>query len=450
MKLSTKCHPSITNTATKVAAYGGVIRQHRRFAMIAALATLSFGIGLSSRSVFAAQDSPRAIVDRVWQLVNQEYVDGTFNRQDWVAVRRELLSQNYTSKPQAYAAVRKALKSLGDEYTRFLDPKQSEALFNQTSGEISGIGIKMRVNEQTKKLVIMEVIANSPALRAGLQPGDEIVAIAGKLTQGLKIEDASQLIRGKVGTPVDMRINRNGSARDLRLVRAAIEVPSVTYHVNQEGNQRVGFIRLESFSAKTSEQTRRAVQELNKQQLDSLVLDLRGNPGGLLFSSIEIAQMFIDNGPIVKTLDRRGMNINAKANNQALTNLPLAVLIDNQSASASEILAGAIQDNQRGVVIGSQSFGKALVQSVYRLADGSSVAITTAHYYTPKGTDINKRGITPNVKTDMSEAQLRQLATIPKWRGSKSDPTYLRAIAVLADNIAQPPQQPRNQVLLPR
>lgn len=430
MKRSTKNNLPVK----KITDFGDLLLKNKRLAAIVTLATLSFGVGLSSRSVFAAQDTPRAIVDKVWQLVNQEFVDGTFNQQDWLAVRRQLLSRNFTSKEQAYAEIRRVLKSLGDEYTRFLDPKQSEALFNQTAGEISGIGIRMKLDSQSNQLTIMEVIANSPALRAGLRVGDRILAIDGRSTQGLDIKDASQLIRGRVGTPVRLRVARNGqNVVNLRLVRAAIEVPSVTYQVKQEGDKRVGFIRLDSFTARSSEQTRRAIQNLTNQRVDSFVLDLRGNPGGLLYSSIEIAQMFMNEGTIVKTLDRRGMSIHARANQRALTDLPLAVLIDNGSASASEILAGALQDNKRAIVIGSPSFGKALVQSVYRLADGSSVAITTSRYYTPRGRDINQKGIIPDVRIDISEAQMRQIAANPDWRGSQLDPIYTKAIAILSN-----------------
>lgn len=419
--------------------FKNAILQNKQLAIIATLGTLSFGAGLSSRSVFAAQDSPRAIVDKVWQLVNQEYVGGSFNQQDWFATRRKLLSQNYTSREQAYSTIRKTLKSLGDEYTRFLDPKQSESLFNQTSGEISGIGIRMRIDPKTNKLNIINVLSNSPAMKRDLYTGDEILEIDGKLIRGLTIEEVSQLIRGRVGTSLNLRIARNRQIiNKFKIVRAKIEIPSVTYKVKQEKDKRIGFIRLDMFSAKTAGQTRKAIQYLSDRQVDSFVLDLRGNPGGYLYSSIEIAKMWLNEGAIVKTLDRRGLNINAKANNQALTDLPLVVLIDNQSASASEILAGALQDNKRATIVGSQSFGKALVQTVYKLADGSSVAITTSHYYTPKGTDINHKGITPNFRFDINEAQMRQIATKPNWRGSKYDPIYIQAVSILKkQNLAQ-------------
>jgi carboxyl-terminal processing protease len=411
---------------------------------IASTATLSAFGPVWCRSVRAAlQDSPKAVVDNVWQLVNREYVDGSFNKQNWLAVRQSLLSTDYTSREQAYTAIRQALEKLGDPYTRFLDPQQYEALTNQTSGEVTGIGIRMELNEQTKKLTVVEAIENSPALKAGIKAGDTILAIDGKPTSQMKAEDASKLIRGRAGSKLTLRLARDGqSAFDVNLTRASIEVPTVRYSLKQEGSRRVGYIRLREFSAHASTQMRRAIRDLNSKQVDGFVLDLRGNPGGLLQSSIEIARMWMDNGAIVKTVDRKGGSEETKANKTALTKRPVVVLVDNNSASASEILTGALKDNNRAVVVGSQTFGKALVQSVHELADGSGVAITIAHYYTPKGTDINHKGIAPDIKLDLTEAQQRQLAANPELVGTQSDPQYARALAVLSsNNFAQPTQQ---------
>jgi carboxyl-terminal processing protease len=411
---------------------------------IATTATISvFGPAWTRgvRAALSLQDSPKAVVDQVWQVVNREYVDGKFNQQDWQATRQSLLSKDYSSREEAYVAIREALQKLGDPYTRFMDPKQYEALTSQTSGEVSGIGIRMELNEKTKRLTVVEAIENSPALKAGIKAGDEILAIDGKPTQPMKVDEASKLIRGKAGTPITLKLGRSGqSAFDLKLTRATIEVPTVRYTLKQEGNRRVGYIRLREFSSHASEQMRRAIRDLNSKQVNAYVLDLRGNPGGLLQASIEIARMWYDNGGIVRTVDRKGGTEDTKANRTALTNLPLAVLVDGNSASASEILTGALKDNKRAVVVGSQTFGKALVQSVHELSDGSGLAVTIAHYYTPKGTDINHKGIAPDIKQDLTEAQERQLATNPDLVGTQNDPQYARAIAALSSsNFATPP-----------
>jgi carboxyl-terminal processing protease len=383
----------------------------------------------------ALQDSPKAIVDQVWQLVNREYVDGSFNNQDWQTARKSLLSKNYTSREQAYVAVRQTLKRLGDPYTRFMDPQEYQALTSQTSGEVSGIGIRMEINQTTQLLTVVEALENSPALKAGIKEGDVILAIDGKSTKNMKIEDASNLIRGKVGSSINLRLGRaTQRAFDVKLTRATIEVPTVNYTLRKEGNRQVGYIRLREFSAHAAEQMERTIRKLNASNVDGFVLDLRGNPGGLLNASIEIARMWLDEGAIVRTEDRKGGSELTKANSTALTNRPLVVLVDGNSASASEILTGALKDNKRATVIGSKTYGKALVQSVHELADGSGVAITVAHYYTPKGTDINKKGITPDIEIDLTASQQRQLASDPRLLGTNKDPHYSRALSILSNN----------------
>jgi carboxyl-terminal processing protease len=414
---------------------------------IATTATLSVFSQAWTRCVHAAlQDSPKVLVDEVWQVVNREYVDGKFNQQDWQAIRQSLLSKDYTYQDEAYIAIREALQKLGDPYTRFMNPKQYEALTDQTSGEVSGIGIRMELNEKTKRLTIIEAIENSPALKAGLKPGDEILAINGKSALKMTLEEASRLIRGKEGTSINLDLERPGNKFSIKLTRATIEVPTVRYTLKEEAGRKVGYIRLQEFSSHAADQMRVAIRKLNTQKVDSYVLDLRGNPGGLLDASIEIARMWLNDGNIVKTVDRKGLNDDKKANRTAITNLPLAVLVDGNSASASEILTGALKDNKRAVVVGSQTFGKALVQSVHKLADGSGLAVTIAHYYTPNGTDINKKGIVPDIKLDLTQTQERQLASNPNLIGTNSDPQYIRAIAALSNGkLAQPVTNPNSQ-----
>ena len=413
---------------------------------IATTATLSVLGPIGCRPVRAElQNSPKVVVDEVWQTVDREYVDGTFNHVNWQATRTELLSQNYTSPQQAYDAIRVALKQLGDPYTRFLDPKQYQALNEQSIvGELSGIGIQMAQNPKTNQLIVVGTVANAPALKAGIKAGDQILAIDGKPTQGMKVEDASKLIRGKAGTPIILRIARVGHSNlDVKITRANIEVPKVSYTLKQENSRRVGYIRLDEFSAASPVQMRRAIQDLKAKQADGFVLDLRGNPGGLLVASVEIARMWLDNGGIVRTVNRIGGKEQLLANQTALTKKPVVVLVDGNSASASEILTGALKDNKRATIVGSQTFGKGLVQELHRLSDGSGLAVTIEHYFTPNGTDIHHKGITPDVRVDLTKAQLQQLGTNPTLIGTHSDPQYARAIAVLTNNYFA--KLPRNQ-----
>ncbi len=415
---------------------------------IAATATLTLlGPGLT-RSVRAAlQDSPKAVIDEAWQIVNREYVDPSFNRNDWQTIRQSLLSKNYTSREQAYTALRSALEKLEDPYTRFMDPKQYEALSNQTSGELSGVGIRLEVSEKTKSLTVVEPLENSPAIRAGILPGDQILAINGKQTKGMTVEDASNLIRGEVGTKVTLQIGREGKdAFGVELTRARIELQTVRYNLQQEGSRKIGYIRLSEFSSHAADQMRRAIQTLATQKVDGYVLDLRGNPGGLLQASIEISRMWLNKGAIVRTVDRKGSSEEISANNTALTRLPLVILVDGNSASSSEILTGALKDNGRATIVGSQTFGKALVQSVHSLSDGSGLAVTIAHYYTPNGTDISHKGISPNVRIDLTDKDRQVLASNPKLIATKDDPQYARALTELEKAIAQfKPGQMNNQ-----
>lgn len=404
---------------------------------IATSTTLSLLSPALSPSVQAAfHNSPKAVLDEAWQIVSQEYVDTDFNQVDWQAVRQELLSREYTSNEQAYTALREALEQLEDPYTRFMDPEQYQSLTNQTAGELSGIGIRLQIHEPTNFLMVLESLENSPAVEAGIQAGDRILAINGISTQGMSVSEASELIRGEVGTRLTLRINRNGTGElEVPLTRARIELPTVRYSLRQSGNHRIGYIRLSEFSSHAADQMKQAIGNLQDQEVDAFVLDLRGNPGGLLYSSIDIARMWINHGTIVRTVDRSGDSEEVAANRTALTDLPLAVLVDNNSASSSEILTGALMDNGRATVVGTQTFGKALVQSVHSLSDGSGLAVTVAHYYTPRGTDISHLGITPNVEVALDVQSRRLLASNPNLIATNSDPQYLSAVTALEPTI---------------
>lgn len=404
---------------------------------IATTVALSVLAPIGVNSVCAAlQDSPKNLVDEIWQIVNREYVDESFNQVDWQATRQELLSKDYTSKEQAYEAIRKALEPLGDPYTRFLDPEKFQELTSQTSGELSGVGIRLELNEPTQALRVVEPIEDSPAHKANIKSGDKVLAIDGQSTKGMSLEQASALIRGEIGTSVTLEISREGkSSFDVKLTRAQIELPSVHYTVKREGGILVGYISLDEFSSHAAEQMRKAIKNLNEQNVDAYVLDLRNNPGGLLYASIEIARMWIETGKIVSTIDRVGGKQEYSANHTALTKLPLAVLVNGNSASASEILTGALKDNQRAIVIGSSTFGKAVVQSVHSLSDGSGLAVTISRYYPPSGVDINHKGIAPDIELNLSGEQKRLFNREPELRATKEDSQYQRAISALKNGV---------------
>jgi carboxyl-terminal processing protease len=390
----------------------------------------------------APSANPKEIVDEVWQVVNRNYVDSTFHHTDWQATRRQLLSKNYTSKKQAYDAIRAALKTLGDPYTRFLDPTEFAQLNAETSGELSGIGIKLGMDKTTKVLTVIEPIENSPAFKAGLKTGDQILGIDGKVTRGMEAEKATSLIRGKAGTTVQLKIARQGQKSfDVVISRQLIQISNVKSVLKQEGNHQIGYIRLSGFDAHASDEVRQAIESLSAQKAQGFILDLRGNPGGLLDAAINISRLWLHTGDIVRTVDRDSRDERIAADKSSLTQLPLTVLVDANSASSSEILAGALKDNKRATVVGTKTYGKAMVQGVHPLPDGSGVNVTVAHYYTPKGTDINKKGILPDVAIALTKPEAKKLSENPKLIASSSDPQYMQAVRTVSKQIQayQPP-----------
>ncbi|MCL1474134.1 carboxyl-terminal processing protease CtpC [Argonema antarcticum] len=410
-------------------------------AVLTTVAVTGAGIHLSSQAFF--RDSPKELVDEVWQIVDRNYVDGTFNQVDWQKVRNEYLSRNYTSKEEAYKAIREMLKKLDDPYTRFMDPEEFKSMQIDTSGELTGVGIQLSQDEETKKLVVIAPIEGTPAAKAGVLSKDIILKIDGKSTEGMEVSDAVNLIRGPVGTEVTLTVLRNNQQKMFKLKRDRIEIHPVRYSRSQDIPGGVGYIRLNQFSANAAGEMRTAIQALEKQGVSGYVLDLRSNPGGLLYASIDIARMWIKDGGIVSTVDRQGVSDRQRANNRQLTDKPLVVLVDGGSASASEILSGALQDNGRAVVVGTKTFGKGLVQSVRGLGDGSGMAVTIAKYFTPSGRDINHAGIIPDVKIELNDAQRQELGRNRDEIGTKADPQYAKGLEALQQQIAKKGVRPQ-------
>lgn len=394
------------------------------------------GAGIYSRGQAFFRESPKELVDEVWQIIDRQYVDGTFNKVDWKNVRQQYLSRPYASKEDAYKAIREMLKKLDDPYTRFMDPEEFKSMQVDTSGELTGIGIQIAQDEKTKRLTVIAPIEDTPAFAAGLLAKDIILKIDGKSTEGMDVNQAVSLIRGQPGTQVRLTILRKNQQKDYQIKRARIEIHPVRYSYQKSPTGGVGYIRLNQFSANAAAEMRSAIKDLEKKQVAGYILDLRSNPGGLLYSSVEIAQMWLEDGTIVSTLDRQGKRDIEKSDHRALTNKPLVVLVDGGSASASEILSGALQDNKRAVVVGTKTFGKGLVQSVRGLGDGSGLAVTIAKYFTPNGRDINHAGIAPNVVVELTDPQKQALVRDRDKIGTSADPQYAKALQVLTQEIA--------------
>ncbi|MBE9113424.1 PDZ domain-containing protein [Nodosilinea sp. LEGE 07298] len=403
---------------------------------VAAVIVTGAGIHLSQSKAFF-EESPKELIDQVWQLIDRNFVDSTFNQVDWDAVRTDYLGRNYTSQEEAYGAIREMLEQLEDPYTRFMDPEEFRSMQIDTSGELTGVGIQISQDEETKDILVVAPIEDTPAFDAGIRSQDVILAIDGEPTEGMELNDAVSLIRGPVGSSVTLTIRRGEQELEVPITRARIEIHPVRYNVQTGPEGQVGYIRLTQFSANAAEEMSEAIEDLEGQGVTGYILDLRSNPGGLLYSSIDIARMWLDGGTIVSTVNRQGVVDEETANSRALTDKPLVVLVDGGSASASEILSGALRDNERALLVGTRTFGKGLVQSVRSLGDGSGVAITVAKYLTPNGTDINKNGINPDVSVELTEEQQEQLATNRESIGTDADPQFAEALRALGTEIQE-------------
>jgi carboxyl-terminal processing protease len=392
------------------------------------------GIHLSQSQAFF-QESPKELIDEVWQIINYQYVDTTFNQQNWQDIRQEYLERPYKDKEEAYKAVREMLEKLGDPYTRFMDPEEFKNMQIDTSGELTGVGIQIAQDEKTKRLVVIAPIEDTPAFEAGILAKDLIIKIDGVDTKGMDVNDAVELIRGKPGSSVTLTIQREQGETDYNLVRANIKIHPVKASLENTQIGKVGYIRLTQFSAQASQEMQDSIKDLESKNVNGYILDLRSNPGGLLYSSIDIARMWLKEGTIVSTVDRQGESDRKWASNNALTDKPLVILIDGGSASASEILSGALQDNKRAVLVGTQTFGKGLVQSVRPLGDGSGLAVTIAKYLTPSGRDINKEGIPPNHVVELAEAERKKLQSDRTLIGTDRDPQFAKALEILGQEI---------------
>ena len=378
----------------------------------AAVALSAPGLGLPTSGSSSITDSPKEVIDQVWQIVYRDYLDSTgeYDPQKWKKLRRDLLAKPYAGTSESYEAIRGMLASLDDPYTRFLDPKEFKEMQIETSGELMGVGIQISLDKDTKEIVVVSPIEGTPASRAGVQPKDVIVSIDGRSTKGMTTEDAVKLIRGKEGTEVTLGLRRKGEVIALPMVRARIEIHAVDSQLNTSpGGEKVGYIRLKQFNANAAKEMRAAIRQLEAEGASGYVLDLRSNPGGLLEASVDIARQWLDEGTIVSTKTRNGIQDVRRATGSALTQRPVVVLVNEGSASASEILSGALQDNHRAQLVGQKTFGKGLVQSVRGLADGSGLTVTIAKYLTPNGTDIHKNGIRPDVTVEMTEEEVKSL-----------------------------------------
>lgn len=365
--------------------------------------------------------SPVDLYDNVWRLINSKFVDQSNNQQNWAKWRHKYDNQIRTNE-DAYVAINTMVASLNDPYTKFLDPKEFADETSSIKGSLKGIGIQIGIKDG--KLMVIAPIEDTPAERAGLQADDEILEIDGVSTKGITVDKAADKIRGKEGTQVTLLVKRKDVApKTYTITRAEIEIKSISQKLPTDMTIPNDFcyIRLSSFISRNAATEFGNILNTNRNK-KGFIIDLRSNPGGLLTNAIYISDMFLDGGTIVSTVDRDGYKETQRASAGVYTKKPVVVLINKGSASASEIFSGAMKDNHRAVIIGEQSFGKGLVQEINKLPYESGINITIQKYLTPNGTDINKKGITPDIVVKLTEDDVK----------NKNDLQLKKAVEVLS------------------
>jgi carboxyl-terminal processing protease len=399
----------------------------KRIFKIGLMLVLPIILMLSFVPTATAFTEEQQLLSEVWRIVDRAYVDDTFNHQNWWLVRQRALQQPLLNREQAYSAIQKMLATLDDPFTRFMRPDQYRSLQTNTSGELTGVGLQITQDISSGELRVIAPIEGSPAEQAGIKPRDRILKINGILTTQLTLDEAAERMRGPIGSPVTLTVAQEGEdlshAHDVQVVRNRISLNPVHAELRpQVDGKMVGYIRLSQFNANAAAEVASAIKRLEAEQADAYILDLRSNPGGLLQAGIEVARLWLDEGTIVYTVNRNGIQDSFTAFGPALTSDPLVVLVNQGTASASEILAGALQDNGRAQLVGERTFGKGLIQSLFNLSDGSGLAVTIAKYETPHHHDINRLGILPDVNVALEPTLTREQI------GTEADPQYQAAL----------------------
>ena len=351
------------------------------------------------------------------------------------SVKNDYVDKKLDNTKLMYGSIRGLLDSLDDPYTRFLEPSSYKEMKIRLSGSYSGIGIYIGIKD--KQLMVISPIRDTPAWKAGLKPKDKILTIDGKQTKDMALDEAVSLIRGPRGSIVTISILR-GSAKepkDYKIPREKIVIKSVETEVF---GGSIGYLKLNTFeNQNAAEEMEKAINSMKSKNIKGIIIDVRNNGGGLLQNAIEIGSMFMKDGVIVYTIDREGKKETISSTGNLIWDRSVVMLINESSASASEILAGALHDNNKAKLVGTRSFGKASVQNVKQLEDGSAVLITIAKYLTPNGTDITKKGIEPDYIVEVSTAEAEAMfESEEKTANTLKDPQLKKAVEVIKGLIS--------------
>jgi carboxyl-terminal processing protease len=377
--------------------------------------TLSLGGTVASKGTeTGATYEQLRLFTEVLSIVQNQYVDET------------------APKDLIYSAIKGTLRGL-DPHSSFLDPESYREMQVETSGSFGGLGIEITLRDDI--LTVVSPIDGTPAYRAGLQAGDRIVKIDGLATKDMQLSDAVKKMRGKPGTKVTISVVREGwtEPKDFEIQREQIRVHSVRTHDLGGG---IGYVKVRQFQEQTAHDLDQALDKFAKDGMKAIVLDLRNNPGGLLTSAVEVTEKFVEDGKLVVYTEGRVRNQNMRFSahaKKAYSTIPMVVLVNQGSASASEIVAGALQDYGRAIVVGVQTFGKGSVQTIIPLSDGSGLRLTTAKYFTPKGRSIHGKGISPDIVVEIPKDTSGKppVPSLDPMEELKKDVQFQRALDVI-------------------
>lgn len=360
-------------------------------------------------------ESPESKIDDILSYIEAKYYIEDYDKE-------ELYNSAYEG----------LLKGLEDPYTVYYTKEQYESFMESTSGSYEGIGAVVSYIKETEEIMIVSPFIGSPAEKAGLLPGDIIIKVDGEVIKGLTLEEVvANRIRGEKGAKVILSIYRESddTNMEIEIIRDVITMPTVSHEMLDDN---IGYIRVTGFEEVTYGQFKKALDELEEQGQQGLIIDLRNNPGGLLNIVIDMADELLPEGLIVYTEDKNGTRQEARSDEKNKFTKPLVVLVNENSASASEILAGAIKDSGIGTIVGTTTFGKGLVQRVFPLEDGSAIKVTISRYFTPSGNYIHEKGIEPDVEIELPEDLQKELVI-----KREEDTQFDKALEVIKDKISK-------------
>ncbi|AEE96931.1 S41 family peptidase [Mahella australiensis] len=377
-------------------------------------------------------------INDYWQVYQGDKV--TISREDyqWLVstsklaeVKKTIESQfalPYDESKLMDGAVKGLVAALGDPYSQYFDKDEYKEFMEHTTGKYAGVGLLVTVNPDDNLIEVVNAFKDGPAAKAGIKPGDKVVKVDGQDVDGSSLDKAVAMMKGDKGTKVKVTILREGSAQllEFELVRDIINIQTIEYSMMDGG---IGYIRLTTFDQGSVKEFDAALNALSKQGMKGLIFDLRDNPGGLLDVAVEIADRLMPKGLIVYTMDKNGEKQSWSSDANKI-DVPLVILVNENSASASEVVSGAVQDSGSGTLVGTKTFGKGIVQSIRDFKDGSALKLTTSKYYTPKGRNIHGTGIQPDVVVEMPEGYQSSLQIKPE-----DDTQLQKAVEVLKSKI---------------